>query len=86
MAWFLLKLKVAKKLQQNGWIPYNLSQVKHVADIPTCALHPEASTQRQLNDEELVTSGISAGLIRISCGIENIEDILADIQQAFDAI
>lgn len=63
-----------------------ISREVHVADIRTCALHPATSTHRQLSDEELVTSGISAGLIRISCGIENIDDILADIQQAFDAI
>lgn len=63
-----------------------ISREVHVADIRTCALHPATSTHRQLSDEELVTSGISAGLIRISCGIENINDILADIQQAFDAI
>lgn len=58
----------------------------HVADIRTCALHPGTSTHRQLSDEELAAAGISPGLIRISCGIENVKDILADLQQAFDAL
>lgn len=58
----------------------------HVADIRTCALHPATSTHRQLSEEELEKINISAGLIRISVGIENIQDILADIEQAFNAI
>lgn len=58
----------------------------HVADIRTCVLHPASSTHRQLTDEQLTACGITPGLIRLSCGIENIEDILADIQQAFDSI
>ena len=55
----------------------------HVADIRTCALHPATSTHRQLSDEELKSAGISPGLIRISCGIENVKDILSDLEQAF---
>lgn len=55
----------------------------HVADIRTCALHPATSTHRQMNDEELLAAGISPGLIRISCGIENVKDILEDLEQAF---
>lgn len=58
----------------------------HVADIRTCALHPATSTHRQLNDEELEAAGISPGLIRISCGIENVKDILADLSLAFDQL
>ena len=58
----------------------------HVADIRTCALHPATSTHRQMSDEELVAAGISPGMIRISCGIENIEDILADLTKAFQAL
>ena len=58
----------------------------HVADIRTCALHPATSTHRQLSDEELRNSGISPGLVRISCGIENINDILADLTQAFEKL
>ncbi|MGM0124980.1 O-acetylhomoserine (thiol)-lyase [Enterococcus sp. AZ194] len=55
----------------------------HVADIRTCALHPATSTHRQLSEEELKAVGISAGLVRLSCGIENSQDILADLAQAF---
>ena len=58
----------------------------HVADIRTCVLHPASATHRQLTDEQLVAAGIDGGLIRISVGLENIDDILADIQQGFDAI
>lgn len=48
-------------------------------------LHPATSTHRQLSEAELEQAGISAGLIRLSCGIENIQDILADLEQAFSA-
>lgn len=58
----------------------------HVADIRTCVLHPASSTHRQLNDEQLVNCGITPGLIRLSCGIENVEDILEDIKQALTKI
>ncbi|MEO1768108.1 O-acetylhomoserine aminocarboxypropyltransferase/cysteine synthase family protein [Candidatus Enterococcus ferrettii] len=58
----------------------------HVADIRTCALHPATSTHRQLTDEELTQAGISPGLVRLSCGIENVSDILADLQQAFEQL
>ncbi|WP_049355372.1 O-acetylhomoserine aminocarboxypropyltransferase/cysteine synthase family protein [Haemophilus parainfluenzae] len=61
------------------------SREVHVADIRTCALHPATSTHRQLSEAELEKAGISAGLIRLSCGIENIQDILADLEQAFAA-
>ncbi|KGQ35788.1 O-acetylhomoserine aminocarboxypropyltransferase [Gallibacterium anatis] len=63
-----------------------VSREVHVADIRTCALHPATSTHRQLSEEELEKINISASLIRISVGIENIQDILADIEQAFNAI
>ncbi|PJG84104.1 O-acetylhomoserine aminocarboxypropyltransferase/cysteine synthase family protein [Caviibacterium pharyngocola] len=63
-----------------------VSREVHVADIRTCALHPASSTHRQLSAEELEAIDISAGLIRISCGIEHINDILADLQQAFDSL
>ena len=57
----------------------------HVADIRTCVLHPASMTHRQLTDEQLVAAGIDAGMIRFSVGLENVDDILADIQQAFAA-
>ncbi|MBQ7959442.1 MAG: PLP-dependent transferase, partial [Oscillospiraceae bacterium] len=58
------------------------SNVVHVADIRTCVLHPASETHRQLTDEQLVAAGINPGLIRFSCGLENIDDIIADIEQA----
>ncbi|MCQ5130390.1 aminotransferase class V-fold PLP-dependent enzyme [Butyricicoccus faecihominis] len=54
----------------------------HVADIHSCALHPASATHRQLTDEQLVAAGITPGLIRLSCGLENAEDIIADVEQA----
>ena len=58
----------------------------HVADIRTCVLHPASATHRQLTDEQLVAAGIDGGLIRLSVGLENVEDILDDLKQAFDKI
>ena len=54
----------------------------HVADIRTCVLHPASETHRQLTDEQLVAAGIEPGLVRLSVGLENVEDIIADIDQA----
>lgn len=54
----------------------------HVADIRTCVLHPASATHRQLTDEQLVDAGISGGLIRLSVGLENADDIIADLEQA----
>lgn len=58
----------------------------HVADIRTCVLHPASATHRQLTDEQLEAAGIDGGLIRLSVGLENIDDIIADLKQAFDKI
>ena len=58
----------------------------HVADAHSCILHPANATHRQLNDEELIAAGVSADLIRLSVGIEDIEDIIADIEQALSRI
>ena len=62
------------------------SNVVHVADIRTCVLHPASSTHRQLTDEQLRAAGITPGLIRLSVGLENIQDILDDLEQAFQKI
>lgn len=59
--------------------------VTHVADARTCALHPASTTHRQMSDEQLMEGGISADLIRLSVGIENAEDIIADVDQALKA-
>lgn len=58
----------------------------HVADIRTCVLHPASSTHRQLTDSQLVAAGITPGLVRFSVGIENIDDIIEDIEQALEKI
>lgn len=58
----------------------------HVADARTCCLNPASSTHRQMNDEQLKEAGIPAGLIRISCGLEDKEDLIADLAQALAAI
>ena len=57
----------------------------HVADARTCCLNPATSTHRQMSDEQLKAAGIPAGLIRISCGLEAADDIIADLRQALDA-
>ena len=57
----------------------------HVADARTCCLNPATSTHRQMNDEELAAAGIPAGLIRMSCGLEDKEDLIADLEQALAA-
>ena len=58
----------------------------HVADIRTCVLHPASATHRQLTDEQLVAAGIDGGMVRFSCGLENIEDIIEDIDRGLAAI
>ncbi|MBQ3106361.1 MAG: O-acetylhomoserine aminocarboxypropyltransferase/cysteine synthase [Eggerthellaceae bacterium] len=58
----------------------------HVADARTCVLHPANATHRQMNDEELLAAGISADLVRLSCGIEDAADLIADIDQALAAV
>ena len=58
----------------------------HVADIRTCVLHPASATHRQLSDEQLVAAGIDGGMVRFSCGLENAEDIIADIDRGLAAI
>ena len=57
----------------------------HVADARTCCLNPATSTHRQMNDTQLAEAGIPAGLIRMSCGLEDKEDLIADLAQALDA-
>jgi len=56
--------------------------VTHVADARTCVLHPASHTHRQLSDEQLIAAGVAPDLIRLSVGIENVEDIIKDIEQA----
>ena len=58
----------------------------HVADARSCCLHPASSTHRQMNDEELIAAGVPSDLVRLSCGIENYNDLIADIAEALDTI
>ncbi len=58
----------------------------HVADARTCCLHPASATHRQMNDEELLAAGVSADLVRLSCGIEDVEDLIADLAQALEQV
>lgn len=58
----------------------------HVADIRTCVLHPASATHRQLTDEQLIAAGVNPGMIRVSVGLENVDDILADIDQSLAQI
>ena len=56
----------------------------HVADSRTCCLHPASATHRQMTDEQLAAAGVGADLIRLSCGLENAEDLIADLAQAIE--
>lgn len=58
----------------------------HVADARSCCLNPATSTHRQMSDEQLAAAGIPAGLIRLSCGLEDKEDLVADLKQALESV
>lgn len=58
----------------------------HVADARTCCLHPASSTHRQMNDAELAAAGVPGDMVRLSCGLENAQDLIDDIAQALEAI
>ena len=60
--------------------------VTHVADARTCVLHPASHTHRQLSDEQLIEAGVAPDLIRLSVGIENVDDIITDLEQALQNI
>ena len=62
------------------------SNVVHVATVKTCVLHPASETHRQLSDEQLIAAGITPGMIRLSVGIENIDDIIKDLEKGFRAV
>ena len=59
-----------------------IQKIVHVADARTCVLHPASHTHRQLTDEQLIEAGVAPDLIRLSVGIENVNDIIADLEQA----
>lgn len=56
----------------------------HVADIRTCVLHPASATHRQLTDEQLIAAGVNPGLVRLSVGLENVDDIIEDLEQSLN--
>ena len=58
----------------------------HVADSRTCCLHPASTTHRQMTDAELEAAGVGADLIRLSCGLENTQDLIADLEQAIEKV
>ncbi|MBQ4268052.1 MAG: PLP-dependent transferase, partial [Clostridia bacterium] len=58
----------------------------HVADARSCCLHPANATHRQMNDEELIKAGVPGDLVRLSCGIENYQDLIADLAQALENV
>ncbi len=58
----------------------------HVADARSCCLHPATTTHRQLSDADLIASGVAPDLVRLSCGLEDADDLIADLQQALDRI
>ena len=62
------------------------SIVTHVADAQTCVLHPASTTHRQLSEQQLIDAGVAPDLLRLSVGIEDVRDIIADLQQALDQI
>ena len=63
---------------------YKRQIVTHVADARTCVLHPASTTHRQLTDEQLDAAGVGPDLIRLSVGIEYVDDIIADLRQALE--
>ncbi len=63
-----------------------ITQETHVADVRSCILHPASTTHRQLSDQDLIDAGISCNLVRLSVGIENADDIIADLSQALSQI
>ena len=79
------ELKGGRKAAETFMRHLKLAAIEtHVADARTCCLNPASSTHRQLTDEQLREAGVPAELIRISCGIEDKADLIADIGQALE--
>lgn len=76
-------IKDGRKAAEEFMKHLNIAMIAtHVADAHTCVLHPASSTHRQMTDDELIAAGVAPDLIRLSVGIEHIDDILADLEQA----
>ena len=81
------ELKGGRKAAETFMKKLKLAMIAtHVADARTCVLHPASATHRQLTDQQLSECGISPSLVRFSCGIENTDDIIADLKQALEGI
>ena len=81
------ELKGGRAAAENFMKHLKLAAIEtHVADARTCCLNPATSTHRQLTDEQLAEAGIPAGMIRMSCGLEDKEDLIADLAQALEAV
>ena len=79
-------VKGGRKAAENFMKHLKLGSIEtHVADAVTCVLHPASSTHRQMNDEELEAAGVGSDLIRLSVGLENVDDIIEDLAQALNA-
>lgn len=79
------ELKGGREAAQKFMRSLKLAAIEtHVADARSCCLNPATSTHRQMTDEQLAAAGIPAGLVRFSCGLENKEDLIADLKQALD--
>lgn len=81
------ELKGGREAAEKFMKKLNLAAIEtHVADARTCCLNPATSTHRQMTEQQLIEAGIPAGLVRMSCGLEDKEDLIADLKQALDAI
>ena len=81
------EIKGGREAAENFMKNLKLAAIEtHVADARTCCLNPATSTHRQLTDEQLKAAGVPAGLVRMSCGLEDKKDLIADLAQALDAI
>jgi len=81
------ELKGGREAAENFMKHLKLAAIEtHVADARTCCLNPATSTHRQMTEEQLIEAGVPAGLIRISCGLEDKEDLIEDLRQALQAI
>ena len=67
-------------------LPDLVTRLVNIGDAKSLACHPASTTHRQLNETELAAAGVSADLVRISAGIENIDDIIADVSQALESV
>ncbi len=80
-------VKGGRKAAEKFMKALNLIAIEtHVADARSCCLHPASATHRQMNEEELIAAGVPGDLIRLSCGIENYQDLIDDIQQALETV